>query len=587
MTSAILEDLKQKAEETCTPGIYEVPKEEQYTGAQILLKALEKEGVTVIFGYPGGQAIPIYDELYRNKALTHILTRHEQGAVHAADGYARSTGKPGVCLATSGPGATNLVTGIANAYMDSVPLVAITGQVGLDFLGRDSFQEADITGITTPITKYNYLVKDVRDLARIVHEAFHLATTGRPGPVLIDIPKDIQLQKAAFAYPPELDLPGYKLKSVINSAQVGKAVHAVLEAKKPVLFVGGGVVNANARQEVMALAKLTGAPVVYSLMGKGAFPDNHPQCLGLMGMHGTAYANYAVCECDLIIGLGVRFDDRVTGKLSNFATQAKVIHVDIDPAEVGKNVAVHIPVTGNVKVALQEMLKVLKAKDCRLDLTAWWDKINGWREQFPLRYEQGGKLIKPQYVIQQIYEATKGEAYITTEVGQHQMWAAQYYTITRPRTFITSGGLGTMGFGLPAAMGVQMAHPGAVVFDIAGDGSIQMNSQEIATIVHNKLPVNVAILNNHYLGMVRQWQELFFEKRYSHTDMSGQPDFVKLAEAYGAAGLRVERAEDVRPALEEAIASPRAYVLDFLIDPNENVYPMVPAGSPINNMLGR
>ncbi|WP_227764490.1 biosynthetic-type acetolactate synthase large subunit [Zhaonella formicivorans] len=583
MSSAVLEELQVRSRDDVNKAI----KEEHLTGAQILLKALEKEGVEVIFGYPGGANIPIYDELYRTKNITHILTRHEQGAVHAADGYARATGKPGVCLATSGPGATNLVTGIANAYMDSIPLVAITGQVALGLLGRDSFQEADITGITTPITKYSYLVKDVRDLARIVHEAFHLATTGRPGPVLIDLPKDITVQKAEFKYPPELDLPGYKPRTMINAAQIGKAAQAILEAKRPVIFAGGGVINAGASKELLALATLTGAPVTYSLMGKGAFPDAHPQCLGMVGMHGTAYANYAVWESDLLIGLGVRFDDRVTGKLSTFASQAKVIHIDIDPAELGKNVVAHVPIAGDVKEALSELLKVLKAKGCNLDLASWRQKIDNWKREYPLRYEKSGNVIKPQYVIEQINEVTKGEAYIVTEVGQHQMWAAQYYQSSKPRTFFTSGGLGTMGFGLPAAMGVQMAHPEAVVFNIAGDGSIQMNSQEFATIVHNKLPINVAILNNHYLGMVRQWQELFFGKRYSHTDMTGQPDFVKLAEAYGAVGLRVEKPEDVRPALEEAAASPRAYILDFVVDESENVFPMVPAGASLNEMLGR
>lgn len=584
MTSVPMEDLnvrERKAE------LSQVPKEEQLTGAQILLKALELEGVEVIFGYPGGAVLPIYDELYRNKKIRHILTRHEQGAVHAADGYARSTGKAGVCLATSGPGATNLVTGLANAYMDSVPIVAITGQVGLGLLGRDSFQEADIVGITTPITKYSYLVKDVRDLARVVHEAFYLATTGRPGPVLIDLPKDVTTQTTAFSYPPEMDLPGYKSKPMINAAQVGQAAQAILEAQRPLILAGGGVINSGASDELLALAELTGVPVAYTLMGKGAFPDTHPQCLGMVGMHGAAYANYALWETDLIIGLGVRFSDRVTGNLQTFARKAKVIHVDIDPAEIGKNVAAHIPVVGDVKEVLQELLKVLKAKEAKLQIGPWLEQIAAWKREYPLRYEQSREVIKPQYVVQQICEATRGEAFITTEVGQNQMWAAQYYAVSKPRHFITSGGLGTMGFGLPAAVGVQIAHPEAVVFNIAGDGSIQMNSQEFATIVQHQLPVNVAILNNRYLGMVRQWQELFFEKRYSHIDMSFQPDFVKLAEAYGVVGIRVERVEDVRPAIEEAIASPKPYILDFIVDSTENVFPMVPAGASLNNMLGR
>jgi len=559
----------------------------EFTGAEILLKALEAEEVKVIFGYPGGAVLPIYDALYKNKNITHILTRHEQGAVHAADGYARSTGKPGVCIATSGPGATNLVTGIANAYMDSIPLVAITGQVALAALGRDSFQEADITGITTPITKYSYLVKDVKDLARVVHEAFHIATTGRPGPVLIDIPKDITTKKASFNYPPELDLQGYRINNVINATQIGKAAQAMLEAKQPLIFVGGGAVASGAAEEVTSLAQMLSFPVTYSLMGKGAFTDNDELCLGMVGMHGTVSANYAMWEADLVIGIGVRFDDRVTGDLSTFAKNATVIHIDIDPAELGKNVYAHIPIAGDVKQVLRELLKVLKAKSVKPDLKPWLEKIAGWKKEFPLRYEKSDRLIKPQFVIQQIYEVTKGEAFICTEVGQHQMWTAQYYALSEPRRFISSGGLGTMGFGLPAAMGVQIAHPDKIVFNIAGDGSIQMNSQEFATIAQNKLPINVAILNNHNLGMVRQWQELFFEERYSHTNMSGQPDFVKLAEAYGLKGLRITRPEDVRPALEEAVASPSCYILDFHVDDTENVFPMVPAGASINNILGR
>lgn len=586
MNSAVLEDLTKTAQKVKIE-LSQSLKTEELTGAEILLKALEAEGVKIIFGYPGGQVLPIYDALYQNKNITHILTRHEQGAVHAADGYARSTGKPGVCIATSGPGATNLVTGIANAYMDSIPLVAITGQVPLSMLGRDSFQEADITGITIPITKYSYLVKDIKDLARIVHEAFHIATTGRPGPVVIDIPKDITTQKTFYFYPPKLDLPGYRVDKMINVAQMGKGVDALLEAKKPLIFVGGGAVTSGAHEEVTSLAEIMGVPVTYTLMGKGVFPDQHELCLGMSGMHGTVSANYAMWEADLIIGIGVRFDDRITGKLSTFAQNATVIHIDIDPAEISKNVPARISLAGDVKNILKEFLKILKAKRVKPNFGTWLEQIAAWKKEFPLKYEQTGSIIKPQYVIQQIYEATKGEAYICTEVGQHQMWSAQYYASSKPRRFISSGGLGTMGFGLPAAMGVQMAHPDQVVFNIAGDGSIQMNSQEFATIAQNKLPVNVAIINNHNLGMVRQWQELFFEERYSHTDMSGQPDFVKLAEAYGLVGLRIERPEDVRPALEEAIASPQGYILDFIVDSTENVFPMVPAGASINNMLGR
>lgn len=554
------------------------------TGAQVLLEALLREGVDTIFGYPGGAVLPIYDALFHTPALRHILTRHEQGAVHAADGYARSTGKPGVVFATSGPGATNLVTGIATAHMDSVPLVAVTGQVGLSLLGKDSFQEADITGITLPITKYNYLVKDPNELAYVVHEAFYVATTGRPGPVLIDIPRDVQSALVSFdKYPPaELELPGYKLVENNLGEKLQLLVEALQKAKKPVLFVGGGVINSGAHEELLKLAEKTGIPVAYSIMGKGVIPDNHPLCLGMVGMHGLAYTNYAFTECDLLIGLGVRFSDRVTGKVSEFCPKATIIHVDIDPAEINKNVRVPLSIVGDVKNVLTRLLPLLE--DFEPDFSAWRQQIAGWKEEYPLQYENQG--LKPQFVIQQINELTNGEAIVTTEVGQNQMWAAQYYRALKPRTFITNGGLGTMGYGFPAAIGVQIAHPDAVVFDIAGDGSFQMNSQELATAVQYQLPINVVILNNNYLGMVRQWQELFLDKRYSHVDMIN-PDFVKLAEAYGAVGLRVEKPEDVRPALEEAINSKKTYVIDCVIEREENVFPMVPAGSAIYDMLRR
>ncbi|KKM11734.1 acetolactate synthase catalytic subunit [Clostridiales bacterium PH28_bin88] len=554
------------------------------TGAEILVKALECEGVDTVFGYPGGQVLPLYDELYRSPQIRHILTRHEQGAAHAADAYARTTGKPGVCIATSGPGATNLVTGIANAYMDSVPMVAITGQVPLPMVGRDSFQEADITGITLPITKYAYLVKDVKDLAMTIREAFYLATTGRPGPVVIDLPKDVTVTKSTFNYPSKLHLPGYRIPYNGNEAKIKQVARALAAANRPVIVAGGGVITSGAHGELLQLVEKTGIPVSTTLMGKGAFPENHPLSLGMPGMHGTAYANYAISSCDLLVALGMRFDDRVTGRTDTFAPKAKIVHVDIDAAEIGKNVMVDIPIVGDVRHVLRELLSIIEEKD----YSPWRDRVYKWRREYPLKYEQNGDTLKPQYVIDQIYEVTGGDAFITTDVGQHQMWAAQYYRCHRPRSFVTSGGLGTMGFGLPAAIGVQVAHPDAVVFDIAGDGSLQMTAQELATAVQYRLPVNVAIMNNQYLGMVRQWQELFFGKRYSHTDLSaGGPDFVKLAEAYGARGLRVTRPEDVRPALEEAIRTPEPFVLDFVVEREENVFPMVPAGGSLNKMLGR
>lgn len=550
------------------------------------MEALQQEGVDTVFGYPGGAVLPIYDALLSTPGIRHILVRHEQGAAHAADGYARSTGRPGVVIATSGPGATNLVTGIATAYMDSVPLVAITGQVALNLLGRDSFQEADITGITLPITKYNYLVKDPLELPYVIHEAFYVATSGRPGPVLIDIPKDVQTALIPFdQYPPrELELPGYQLQENHLEEKLAAILGELAQAERPVIFVGGGVLKSGATEEVIQLAEKTNIPVAYSLMGKGAFPDHHPLCLGMVGMHGLAHTNYAFTECDFLLGLGVRFSDRVTGKLDEFCPKATIVHVDIDPAEINKNVRAHYPVIGDIKNVLKTMLSLLDRFTLN-DFTPWHEKIAGWKRQYPLRYENKG--LKPQYIIQQINELTKGEAIITTEVGQNQMWAAQYYRAIKPRSFISSGGLGTMGYGLPAAIGVQIAHPESVVINISGDGSFQMNVQELATAVQNELPINVVILNNGYLGMVRQWQEMFLDRRYSHVDITLGPDFVKLAEAYGAVGLRVERPEDVRPALEEALKSKRTYVIDCIVEREENVLPMVPAGSAIHNMLGR
>ncbi|MCL6447645.1 MAG: biosynthetic-type acetolactate synthase large subunit [Armatimonadetes bacterium] len=549
------------------------------SGAQILVECLIEQGVDTIFGYPGGSVLPIYDALYDSK-IRHILTRHEQGAAHAADGYARASGRPGVCLATSGPGATNLVTGIANAYMDSVPLVAITGQVVTSQLGKDSFQEADITGITLPVTKHNYLVKDVRELSRVVREAFYLATTGRPGPVLVDIPRDVSAGLTEHEDPGPVNLPGYKPVTEPSPARVSEAVQAILAAERPVIYAGGGVVNSGANAELLRFAELILAPVTATLMGLTGFPGDHPLSLGMLGMHGSKYANYAVCECDLLIAVGVRFDDRVTGRLDCFAREAKIIHIDIDPAEIGKNVRVDIPIVGDVKKTLRALCERLEP---RLP-GAWQEKIQRWKKEYPLTYEENGRL-KPQQVIREIYRATGGRARVATDVGQHQMWTAQYYTFTRPRSFISSGGLGTMGFGLPAAIGVQVACPDEVVFSISGDGSIQMNIQEMATAVNYDLPVKIAVMDNGYLGMVRQWQELFYNRRYSCTELRN-PDFVKLAEAYGAVGRRVTKPEEVAPVLQEALAVPKPVMIDFVIEREENVLPMVPPGESLDKMLG-
>ena len=551
------------------------------TGATILLESLREMGVDTIFGYPGGSVLPIYDAIF-DSDIRHILTRHEQGAVHAADGYARASGRPGVCLATSGPGATNLVTGIANAYMDSVPIIAMTGQVVTSMLGKDSFQEADIVGITLPITKHSYLVKDAKDLNGVVKEAFHIATTGRPGPVLIDIPRDVSGALVEHEETGPLDLPGYKLPQAPPQKRLEKAVRVIMASQRPVIYAGGGVVNSGAFTELRQFAEKIMAPVTTTLMGLSGFPGRHPLALGMLGMHGSKYANYAVCSCDLLIAVGVRFDDRVTGKLEKFVPEAKVIHIDIDPAEIGKNVKVDIPLVGDVKNSLAELVKYLEAKPSG----AWQEQVQDWKKEYPLTFEENKEgRLKPQFVIREIYRAGQDRAKIVTDVGQHQMWSAHYYDYTRPRSFISSGGLGTMGFGLPAAIGVQVACPDELVFNIAGDGSIQMNIQELATAVNNNLPIKIAILNNGYLGMVRQWQELFYNHRYSHTELIN-PDFTKIAEAYGAVGMRIERQEDVAPALQEALAVKKPVVMDFLVEREEIVLPMVPPGEPLDKMLG-
>jgi len=549
-------------------------------GAQILIEGLKREGVEVIFGYPGGQVLPICDKLYDADFLKFILTRHEQGAAHAADGYARATGKVGVCMATSGPGATNLTTGIANAYMDSIPIVAITGQVKTFLIGNDAFQEADVTGITRPITKHNFLVKDINDLARIIREAFYIASSGRPGPVVIDIPSDIQMQETEFIWPDKVEMRSYKPTYFGHPGQIKKAAKLISQAKKPLLYIGGGVITSGAHLALRELAEKIQAPVTWTLMGIGGFPATNKLSLGMLGMHGTGYANHAIMNADIIIAVGARFDDRVTGRIDSFAPGAKVIHIDIDPSSISKNIRVDIPIVGDAKNILGELSEQI---DKAPDIAEWHKEIEALRKKYPLKYKDDGK-IKPQYVVEQIYEVTKGDAIITTEVGQNQMWAAQWYKYDYPRTFISSGGLGTMGFGFPAAMGAKVGRPEKQVIDIAGDGSIQMNIQEIGTCVANKINAKVVILNNGYLGMVRQWQELFYKKRYSQVSITS-PDFVKLADSYGAVGIKVTKKEEVRPAIEKALSIDNTVFVDVQVEPEENVYPMVPAGEAINKII--
>lgn len=551
------------------------------TGAKILVESLRREGVETIFGYPGGQILPVYDELY-DSPLRHILVRHEQAAAHAADGYARASGRVGVCLATSGPGACNLVTGIATAYMDSVPVVAITGQVPTSMLGNDAFQESDIQGITMPITKHNYLVKRTDEISRVVQEAFYIAGTGRPGPVVIDLPKDAQTGTAKdVALPEKVSLRGYNPTYQGHKRQIEKALQLIAAAERPVIYAGGGVVHSNASAELVRVATELGIPVTTTLMGIGCIPCDHPLNLGMLGMHGTEYANFAITECDLLIAIGARFDDRVTGKTDSFAPHAKIIHIDIDPAEIGKNKRVEIPIVGDVKSVLVDMLGCLKKKGVH---DAWIKKIKHWKQHHPLTCPENG-CLHPQYILRQMSELVQGNAVIVSEVGQNQMWTAQHFCFRHPRTWITSGGLGTMGYGLPAAMGAHFARPDVPVFDVAGDGSIQMNIQEFGTIAHYNIPVKVAILNNQYLGMVRQWQELFFDRRYSYTELP-PVEFVKIANAYGIEGIKVEDPADVMPALKAAVDCDGPFVLDFRIEREENVFPMVPAGAAINEMIG-
>lgn len=550
-------------------------------GAQIFVESLLKEQVDVIFGIPGGVVIPIFDALF-DSPIKVVLTRHEQGATHAADGYARATGRVGVCLVTSGPGACNTVTGLATANMDSVPLVVFTGQVPTPMIGNDAFQEADIVGISRPITKHNFLVRETADIARTIKEAFHIASTGKPGPVLVDLPKDVATNEAEFVYPEIVNIRGYKPVVEGNMKQIKRAAELINSSQKAVIYAGGGVISSGASRAVTQLAHKTKIPVTTSLLGLGGFPGDDDLFLGMPGMHGTRYANYAFSECDLVVAIGTRFDDRVTGNTKEFAVNAKIIHVDVDPTAISKSVRVDVPIVGDASKILAKLLPLVK----RTKNKEWLKQIKEWKKNYPLVYKRNNSEIKPQYVIEQIYELTKGNAIITTEVGQNQMWAAQYYKYKEPRTFLSSGGLGTMGYGLPAAIGAQIGRPDKVVFDIAGDGSIQMNIQELATAVNNKLPVKVAILNNHFLGMVRQWQELFHNRRYSSTCLIDNPDFVKLAEAYGAKGIKVTQNKEVRPAISEALESPLPCILDFHVSREENVYPMVPVGAGIREMIG-
>ncbi len=556
------------------------------TGAQIVMEILKEEGVDTVFGITGGAAIELYDTLARSD-IRHIMVRHEQGAVHAADGYARAKKDAGVCLVTSGPGATNTVSGIASAYMDSIPLVVFTAQVPTHLIGNDAFQEVDIVGITRPCTKHNYLVRSIDDLARTVKEAFYIARSGRPGPVLVDIPKDISQATTDYKPLPRPSLNSYNPRYKPNMKQLKWALTLIKEAKKPAIFAGGGVILSGASRELATFARRLKAPVTASLMGLGAFPASDELWLGMLGMHGTYRANMSVQSCDLLIGIGVRFDDRVTGKVGTFAPHAKIIHIDIDPTSIRKNIPVTVPIVGDCKLSLAELNRLLDKEAFTTDSKsskAWLDQIEEWKNTIRLSYDQKD-TIKPQYVVQKLYELTEGKAIITTEVGQNQMWAAQYYHFDQPNCFITSGGLGCMGFGFPAAIGAQVACPDKVVVDIAGDGSIQMNIQELATAMQYKLPVKIVILNNRYLGMVRQWQELFYDRRYASTDIEQAPDFVKLAESYGGVGMRATRPEEVEPVLKEGLGTPNLVVMDFLVEREEDVYPMVPAGAPITDML--
>jgi acetolactate synthase-1/2/3 large subunit len=564
----------------------------EMTGAEMVIEALADQGVEHIFGYPGGAVLPIYDALFQSQdRVRHILVRHEQGAVHAAEGYARSTGKVGCVLVTSGPGATNAVTGLTDALCDSIPLVVITGQVPTHLIGNDAFQECDTVGITRPCTKYNYLVKNIDDLPRALHEAFHIASSGRPGPVVVDIPKDIQFAKGTYSKPKEFQHKGYKPRLKGDPDKIRQAVEMMAAAKRPLFYTGGGVINSGpaASERLRELVKLTGFPITSTLMGLGAFPAADPQWLGMLGMHGTWEANWSMHDCDLMICIGARFDDRITGRLDAFSPGSTKIHVDIDPSSINKNVKVDLPIVGDCAHVLEEMLRAWRANSTKPDkqaLAAWWDQIAKWRAKKSLAYRGSNDIIKPQYAIQRLFELTKDrDTYITTEVGQHQMWAAQFYQFQEPNRWMTSGGLGTMGYGLPASVGVQLAHPDSLVIDIAGEASVMMTMQEISTAVQYDLPVKIFIINNKYMGMVRQWQELLHGGRYSHSYSEALPDFVKLAEAYHAHGIRCERPADLDAKIREMIEVKRPVIFDCVVDPAENCFPMIPSGRAHNEML--
>jgi acetolactate synthase-1/2/3 large subunit len=563
----------------------------EMTGAEMVIEALADQGVEHLFGYPGGAVLPIYDALFHQKKVQHILVRHEQGAVHAAEGYARSTGKVGCVLVTSGPGATNAVTGLTDALMDSTPLVCLTGQVPTHLIGNDAFQECDTVGITRPCTKHNYLVKNVGDLPRVLHEAFHIAKSGRPGPVVVDIPKDIQFARGLYSRPKDFQHKGYRPKVKGDLERIKVAIELMRHAKRPLFYTGGGVVNSGpeASQLLRELVKLTGFPITSTLMGLGAYAASDPQWLGMLGMHGTYEANMSMHDCDLMICIGARFDDRITGRLDAFSPGSKKIHVDIDPSSINKNVKVDIPILGDCAHVLEDMVRLWRSTAMQADkgaLEAWWKQIDKWRARKSLAFKNSNEVIKPQYAIGRLYELTKErDTYITTEVGQHQMWAAQFYRFEQPNRWMTSGGLGTMGYGLPAAVGVQLAHPNSLVIDIAGEASVLMTMQEMSTAVQYELPIKIFIINNQYMGMVRQWQELLHGGRYAHSYTEALPDFVKLAEAYHAVGIRCERPGDVDGAIREMIAVNRPVIFDCVVDPNENCFPMIPSGRAHNEML--
>ena len=561
----------------------------ELTGAQIVVQSLKDEGVELVFGYPGGAALHIYDAFYSQEDVRHILVRHEQAATHAADGYARATGKTGVVLVTSGPGVTNAVTGIATAYMDSIPMVVLTGQVPTHLIGDDAFQEVDTIGITRPCVKHNFLVRDVKDLAMTIKKAFFIANSGRPGPVVVDIPKDVTAQVTAYSYPKDVRIRSYAPVRKAHSKQISRAATLLLKARRPIIYTGGGVVLSGAAKQLTTLVERLGHPCTNTLMGLGALPSDHPQFLGMLGMHGTYEANMAMYECDVMLAIGARFDDRVTGDLRKFSPHAKIIHIDIDPASIGKNVSVEVPIVGDASAALEQLLEALSQSKTQQDeqsLSQWWEQIKSWRSRDSLGYGGSDEVIKPQFVVEKLHEVTLGDAFVTSDVGQHQMWAAQYYGFNKPRRWINSGGLGTMGFGLPSAMGVQLAHPEAAVACVTGEASIMMCIQELSTCKQYDLPLKIINLNNRYMGMVRQWQEFFYDRRYSHSYMDSLPDFVELASSFGHTGIRVEKPGDVEGALRDAFAQKdRLFFLDFLTDQTENVYPMIAAGAGHNEMV--